>query len=242
MNTPLMKMMILAPRRPGMSHAEFRRYVIDVHGPLVRSVTEVAADIRHYHYNFPVAGAADTAFGHPLASQLDIVTQGWFDSVAAQRANMQHPRYMQVLRPDEGRFADEANALMHYTQEHPVTDGDVQPYKAFWFRRRRPGITRAAFQQAWRAHYAPALAAAARAGGLAGRSVLNEVLAEEEHPHGADARYYDVIDELCLPSPAALSRLRTGAGEFAALQALEAEWLEPGRSRAFIAETVENIP
>jgi hypothetical protein len=237
-----MKMMILAPRRPGMSHAEFRDYVVGVHGPLVRSVTEVAADIRHYHYNFPVAGAADTALLHPLASHLDIVTQGWFDSVAAQRANMQHPRYMQVLRPDEGRFADEANALMHYTQEHLVADGEPLPFKAFWFRRRRAGLAREEFQALWRGRHAPALAAAARAGGLAGRCVLNEVLPEHEHPHGADPRYYDTIDELCLPSPAALARLRTDAACLAELRAAEAELLEPGRTLAFVAETVVNIP
>jgi hypothetical protein len=59
----MIKMMILAPRRPGLTHAEFRRYVTEVHGPLVRSVTAVAQDIRHYHYNFPVPGAVDTAFG-----------------------------------------------------------------------------------------------------------------------------------------------------------------------------------
>ena len=45
----MMKMMILAPRRPDMTHQEFRQYVTGVHGPLVRSVPEVAADIRHYH-------------------------------------------------------------------------------------------------------------------------------------------------------------------------------------------------
>jgi len=242
MNTAMMKMMILAPRRPAMSHAQFRSYVIDVHGPLVRSVTEVAADIRHYHYNFPVPGATDVALGHPLAHTLDIVTQGWFDSVAAQRANMQHPRYMQVLRPDEGRFADEANALMHYTQEHVVTEAGTPPYKAFWFRRRKAGMARPAFQQAWRERFSPALAAAARAAGLQGRCVLNEVLAEEEHPRGADARYYDVIDELGLPSPAALAQLGADPSCVAALRALEQDLLEPGRTRAFIAETVVNIP
>jgi hypothetical protein len=262
MSAPLMKMMILAPRRAGMSHADFRRYVVDVHGPLVRSIPEVAADIRHYHYNFPVAGAADSALLHPLADHLDIVTQGWFDSVAAQRANMRHAHYLQVVRPDEGRFADETNALMHYTSEHLASEhvasehvagehvasgrgaGDrgPPPYKVFWFRRRRSTLSRATFQRAWRERYAPALAAAARAGGLPGRCVLNEVLAEQEHPDGANPRYYDVIDELGLPSPGALANLRSDESRLAALRALEAELLEPGRTRALLTETVVNIP
>jgi hypothetical protein len=112
----MMKMMILASRRDGMTQAEFRRYVTEVHGPLVKSVPEVADAIRHYHYNFPIADADDTAFGHPRAAHLDIVTQGWFDSREAQLANMAEPRYLEIVRPDEHRFAG-PGALMHYTHE-----------------------------------------------------------------------------------------------------------------------------
>ena len=75
----MIKMMILAPRKDGMSHQEFRDYVSNVHGPLVKNVPEVAAGIRHYHYNFPVFELNDTAFGHPRADHLDIVTEAWFD-------------------------------------------------------------------------------------------------------------------------------------------------------------------
>ena len=119
----MIKMMILAPRRAGMTHAEFRTYVTDVHGPLVRSVTAVAQDIRHYHYNFPAPGAVDTAFGHPLADHLDICTEASFDSVQAQKDNMKRPGYMEILRPDEHRFAGEG-AVMHYTKEWPVLRGE----------------------------------------------------------------------------------------------------------------------
>ena len=112
----MMKMMILAPRRPGMSPDEFRAYVTDVHGPLVRSVTEVASEIRHYHYNFPVADAVDSAFGHAPAD-LDIITQGYFDSREAQLANMKHPRFNEVLRPDEKNFAESGVAEQMRTVE-----------------------------------------------------------------------------------------------------------------------------
>ena len=76
----MMKMMILAPRRPDMTQAQFRSYLTEVHGPLVRSVPEVAGDFHSYVYNFPLAGQADSILGHPLAD-LDVVTQGIFDSV-----------------------------------------------------------------------------------------------------------------------------------------------------------------
>ena len=235
----MIKMTILAGRRPELSHAGFRRYVTEVHGTLVRSVTEVAADIRHYHYNFPLAGTADLAFGHPLALQLDIVTQGWFDSVAAQLANMRHPRYLSVVRPDEGRFADETSALMHYTSETRVLDGPLPRYKVFYFRRRRPGLSRAEFQDAWRQRVAPAMALAVD--GAQGY-VQNHTTSESDHPDGANPKYFDVIDEIGLASPSALAKFGSNTGAVARMNALETELLETGRTRALITETVVNIP
>jgi predicted secreted protein len=235
----MIKMTILAGRRPGLSHAEFRRYVTEVHGPLVRSVTEVAADIRHYHYNFPLAGAVDLAFGHPLAEQLDIVTQGWFDSVAAQLANMRHPRYLAVVRPDEGRFANESRAVMHYMTETQVLDRPRPRYKVLYFRRRRPGLARAAFQDAWRQRFAPAMAlVAASAQGY----VQNHATSESDHPDGANAKYFDVIDEIGLADPAALAKLGADATAVARLRSLESELLDTARTRALVTETIENIP
>ena len=160
----MIKMMILAPRLAGMTHREFRKYVSEVHGPLVKSVTAVAQDIRHYHYNFPVPGAKDTAFSHPLADHLDICTEAWFDTVQAQKDNMRRPGYMEILRPDEHRFADGERAVMHYTREIAVIEGERTTFRVFYFRRRRGGpsgddpvsgglggngLSRAEFQELW---------------------------------------------------------------------------------------------
>ena len=235
----MIKMTILAGRKAGLSHAEFRRYVTEVHGPLVRSVTEVAADIRHYHYNFPLAGAVDLAFGHPLAEHLDILTQGWFDSVAAQRANMRHPRYLSVVRPDEGRFADESGALMHYMSESIVVGGPPPRYKAFYCRRRRAGLSRAEFQNTWRRRFAPALAEVACS---AQGYVLNDTTSESDHADGANPRYFDVIDEIGLADPAQLATLGADTAAVAHLRALESELLDTARTRALVTETIVNIP
>ena len=235
----MMKMMILAPRRVGMTHAEFRAYVTQVHGPLVKSVTEVAADIRHYHYNFPVPGATDRAFGHAMA-ELDIVTQGFFDSREAQLRNMQHPRFMQILRPDESNFADTARALMHYTDEHPIKPGASTATKLFYFRRRAPSLSREAFQAAWKAEFGPQIEQSPL-GRLATRYVQNHVQAEHHHPHGTEARYFDLIDEFWLPDATALQDLAPIPADHA-LREFEAKWLSPERTRAFVATMVANIP
>ena len=238
----MMKMMILAPRRAQLTHAAFRRYVTEVHGPLVRSVPEVAADIRHYHYNFPIATATDGAFGHPLASELDIVTQGWFDSREAQLRNMSEPRYLQIIRPDEGRFADEQGALMHYTRERVIRDGQATQLKVFYFRRRHPRLSREAFQLAWAERFPAALGAALANTASVARYVQNQVLSESEHPAGEEPRYYDLIDEFCVHRLDDFAAFGSLPSRRSAVQAIEAELLQATRTRAFVAETVCNIP
>lgn len=235
----MMKMMILAPRRAGMTHAEFRTYVTQVHGPLVKSVPEVASEIRHYHYNFPLPGATDRAFGHPLAD-LDIVTQGFFDSREAQLRNMQHPRFKQILRPDEGNFADTARALMHYTDEHEVRPGATPPTKLFYLRRRAPGLNREAFQAVWKRDF-PRLLERCGLARIVTRYVQNHVQAEHHHPHGAETRYFDVFDEFWLSDPSALNALQPVDADHP-IRRFEAEVLSTERTRAFVATMVPNIP
>jgi EthD domain len=238
----MMKMMILAGRRAGMTPGEFRRYVTQVHGPLVASVPEVAAAIRRYHYNFPLFGARDEAFDHVTASHLDIVTQGWFDSRAAQLANMAEPRYLQIIRPDEGRFADESRAVMHYTREVPILEGAVTATKIFYFRRRRAGLSRTEFQNLWQTQFAAALGSNAAFGKVVSRYVQNHALSEAEHPHGSQQKYFDVIDELCLRTPLSLALLRNDLAAMQRSRELETLWLDVSLTRALVTETIINIP
>jgi hypothetical protein len=239
----MMKMMILASRRDGMTQAEFRRYVTEVHGPLVKSVPEVADAIRHYHYNFPIADADDTAFGHPRAAHLDIVTQGWFDSREAQLANMAEPRYLEIVRPDEHRFAG-PGALMHYTHEARTSGGDgaTPAHKIFYFRRRRAGLSREEFQAAWRTRSFDAFTGNRGFPSVAAKYVQNHTLPEADHPDGHAPKFFDVIDEIWLRSPQSLVQLREDAVGLRELRRLEAELLEPSSTRALVTETILNIP
>jgi len=237
----MMKMMILASRKQGLSHTEFRDYVTRVHGPLVRSVPEVAEAIRRYHYNFPLPGMGDPVFGHQVAAHLDIVTEAWFDSRAAQIANMSGARYLAEVRPDEGRFADEGRAVMHYTHEIEISAGSSTSVKLFYFRRRREGISREEFQSRWRCRFTEIAGESAIWRAAVSRCVQNHVFPEACHPDGGDPRFFDVIDELFLTEPAAAGRLRTEPGLIACFSEMEDELLEPGRTTAIMTETVRNI-
>ena len=235
----MIKMTILAPRRADLTHLEFRTYVTQVHGPLVKSVPEVARGILHYHYNFPVPSARDEAFGHPIATHLDIVTEGWFASRAAQLRNMAEPRYMEIIRPDEHKFAGQG-ALFHYMHEIEITPGLATPAKIFYFRRRRPDLNRAEFQSRWRRAMTEIVAESAIWPTAVSRYVQNHAFAEADH-HNGEATY-DVIDELFLPDHAALASLAGDPALISPVRALEAELLDPARTAAIVTERVINIP
>jgi hypothetical protein len=237
----MIKMMILAPRRAGMTHAEFRRYVTEVHGPLVKSVPAVTQDIRHYHYNFPVPGAIDTALCHRLADDLDIVTEAWFDSVQAHRDNQLRPGYLEILRPDEHRFADGERAVMHYTEEVPVLQGAPTLNRVLYFRRRRPELSRTEFQECWLAGMRAVLDKGTRPAGVAGY-IQNRTLPHAEHPDGDEISRYDVIDEFFLTYPGNLALLGSHAEVREGIRKLENNLLDTTRTRAFVGETVLNIP
>lgn len=229
-------MMILAPRRAGMTPAAFRTYVTEVHGPLVRSVTEVASEIRQYHYHFAVQGAADPFLGHRVAD-LDLISAGTFDSRDAQLRNMQHERFHTVLRPDEQNFADTARAVMHYTDAHELVAGAQSNLKVFYLRRRSPHLTRTEFQDRWLSEGAERLLRSIPAD-LVVRYQQHHVQAEEHHVDGSDPKYYDVIDELSLAGDAAPA----AAGHIdAALRAIEQDTHDTSRTRAFVATVVVNI-
>ncbi len=235
----MMKMTILAPRRVGMTHDEFRTYLTEVHGPLVRSITEVAADIRHYHYNFPIIDAADP-FGHRLAD-LDVLTQGYFDSRQAQLENMRHPRFLEFLRPDEANFADTARAMMHYTDEHEVIAGPKTATKIFYLRRRSPSLSRDEFQTLWHTEFPALLRANPALTHAISRYVQNHVQAEEFHPNGSDRKFYDVIDEMWVTDLDALQAV-CSPETLRAIGTLETRLVDSDRTRAYVATMVESIP
>ncbi len=103
-----------------MTHDEFRRYVTEIHGPLVRSVTAVAADIRAtYHYNFLIGGSANFR-ARPLSPTIWTSSLKPGSTTLRLRRRYGRPGYLEIVRPDEHRFADTARAVMHYTKEWPI--------------------------------------------------------------------------------------------------------------------------
>jgi uncharacterized protein (TIGR02118 family) len=111
----MVKYIICVARKAGMTHEEFSSYWRNHHGSLVKSVPEFTRHVRKYVQCHLVPGAAP--FG--VVSGYDGVAELWFDSVAELETAFTEPRYLEIIRPDELKFADLNKCLSFVTEEVP---------------------------------------------------------------------------------------------------------------------------
>jgi uncharacterized protein (TIGR02118 family) len=112
----MVKLIICATRKPGMSHEEFSKYWRETHGPLVKSVTEFSRHIRRYVQCHLV----NTAVPFGIAGEYDGIAELWFDSVESAAAAFQEPKYLEIIRADERKFADLDKCISFMTEENQV--------------------------------------------------------------------------------------------------------------------------
>jgi uncharacterized protein (TIGR02118 family) len=112
----MVKLIICATRKAGLSREQFSAYWRNQHGPLVRSVPEFARHVRKYvqcHW----AGDA-VPFG--IAGDYDGVAELWFDSVEDCARAFREPKYLEIIRPDELKFVDGSKCISFITDEHQM--------------------------------------------------------------------------------------------------------------------------
>jgi uncharacterized protein (TIGR02118 family) len=112
----MVKLIICATRKPGMSHEEFSTYWREKHGPLVKSVTEFSRHVRRYVQ----CHLAKTAVPFGTPGDYDGVAELWFDSVESAAAAFREPKYLEIIRPDEQKFLDLQKCISFVTEENPV--------------------------------------------------------------------------------------------------------------------------
>jgi len=112
----MVKLIICVKRRSGMTSDEFDAYWQNQHGPLVKSVPEFMRHVRKYvqchlaHNSVPVGAEAP----------YDGVAELWFDSAEELKRAFNEPRYLEIIRPDEHKFADLSGCISFVTQEVPI--------------------------------------------------------------------------------------------------------------------------
>jgi len=112
----MVKLIICAVRKPGMSHEEFSAYWREKHGPLVKSVTEFSRHVRRYVQ----CHLAKTSVPWGTGSNYDGAAELWFDSAESAAAAFREPKYMEIIRPDELKFVDIEKCISLMTEENQV--------------------------------------------------------------------------------------------------------------------------
>ena len=120
----MLKLIFCLRRLPHLSRAEFQRYWLDVHGPLVR---RHAAALRVHRYvqahtlDDPLNDALRATRGSDEA--FDGVAELWWErrsDFEAATASEDGRAASLVLFEDERRFIDHARSPLFLTEEHPL--------------------------------------------------------------------------------------------------------------------------
>jgi uncharacterized protein (TIGR02118 family) len=118
----MIAMIACAKRKAGISLAEFNRYWIEKHAPLVRSVPEFMRHVRKYvqFHCDPHGPPGGSPFGGSV--DYDGVGELWFDSRESMQTAFEEPRYLEIIRPDELKFLDLDKCIIFITQELVIYD------------------------------------------------------------------------------------------------------------------------
>lgn len=112
----MIKLIICASRKDGISREQFNAYWRDHHGPLVKGVTEFARHVRKYVQCHLVEDSVP--FGIP--SPYDGVAELWFDSVEAASNAFKEPKYLEIIRADELKFVNPRKCITFVSEERQV--------------------------------------------------------------------------------------------------------------------------
>ena len=122
----MVKLVYCVRRRPDLSSEEFRRYWLENHGPLVKSVANTLKARRYvqsHTLDTPLNEVASAPRGSGEA--YDGITEIWWDSHDALATALQTPEAQsahQKLIEDEARFCDLAGSRLFLTEEHVIFD------------------------------------------------------------------------------------------------------------------------
>jgi uncharacterized protein (TIGR02118 family) len=112
----MIKYIICATRKAGMTREEFSAYWRHQHGPLVKSVPEFMRHVRKYVQCHLVKDAVPLG----AAGTYDGVAELWFDSPEDLVKAFNEPRYLEIIRPDELKFVDLGKCISFVTEEVQV--------------------------------------------------------------------------------------------------------------------------
>ena len=141
----------MAPRRPGMTFAQFQHYWSNEHGP----VAEAIPGLRGYIQNHAILED-----GRPLLpyTGFDACSEIAFDDLAAMDAGFASPTYQSDVQADELGFIDKPKFMMLLCDRRVISSGSAGEIKLLTFMRTHPLSTREQLLELAAGRYADALA------------------------------------------------------------------------------------
>ena len=120
----MIKLVYCLRKRADVPDAEFHRYWLENHGPLVRGFAQ-AIGARKYIQSHTVLPALNEAFAasRDLAPAYDGITEVWWDDAAALEAGMGTAEGQEAhrrLKEDEAKFIDFSHSRVFMTEEHEI--------------------------------------------------------------------------------------------------------------------------
>ncbi len=139
---------------PGMSREECQDYYRNSHGPLVSSVPEFLRHVRSYSQNFVLNQYCYSGDG----AVIDGISELQFDNWEAYNRAFSESKYLELIRPDEKRFADLSSVLVMFSEECKIYDsGSPADLKYFRLLFRDARTDSELFKNIWHEKYASAI-------------------------------------------------------------------------------------
>ena len=122
----MIKLVYCLRRRADVEPAEFHRYWLEDHGPLVRGFAQ-AIGASKYIQSHTIAPEMNALFAESrgLAPAYDGITEVWWASMDALQAGMSSDEGRKAhaaLKDDEAKFIDFSNSRVFMTEEHLIFD------------------------------------------------------------------------------------------------------------------------
>lgn len=117
----MVKLVFCCRRNPSLTPEGFRRYWLDEHAPLVRSLREAIPSMKRYVQSHTLDTPANDAVraSRGSAEPYDGITEVWFDEIAGPSTEAAAAAGRRLLE-DESTFIDFARSSVFYTVEHEI--------------------------------------------------------------------------------------------------------------------------
>lgn len=147
----MLKLIIAFERRPGLSRADSHKHLEQTHASLLFGTHEFKRHVAGYVQNFADGYSAPCG---SLQFVADGIVELWFKSLQTLQVAFSEPRYLEVLRPDEMRFADLSRLICAATEERLIWDqGEAGSRKIIRLVAAHPGQNLESAEAFWKHEY-----------------------------------------------------------------------------------------